>query len=193
MVIATIIVALILLSALVNVLTDRYWFAEVHYSTVFSTMLWTRVVMFLVVGAVVGGVVAGNLYLAYRLRPLLRPSSTEQQALDRYRMVLAGRMAWWIGIVSGLVAFFAGLSGQGHWQTWLLFANGGSFGVKDPQFGTDIGWYVFDYPFWRYLLGVGFTSIILALIGSLAVHYLFGGVRLQGRGDRITTGARAQL
>ena len=73
-VVATIIVALILLSALVNILTDRYWFAEVHYSRVFSTMLWTRVVMFFVVGIVIGGIVGGNLYLAYRLRPLLRPT-----------------------------------------------------------------------------------------------------------------------
>ncbi|HKE63268.1 MAG TPA: UPF0182 family protein [Micromonosporaceae bacterium] len=191
--VATLIVLLILLSVLVDILTDRYWFAEVHYSQVFSTMLWTRVVMFLVVGAVVGGLVAGNLYLAYRLRPLVRPHSAEQNALDRYRSLLSGRMAWWIGIISGLVAFFAGLSGEAHWQTWLLFVNGGSFGIKDPQFGTDIGWYIFDYPFWRYLLGVGFTATVLSLIGALVVHYLFGGVRLQGRGDRITTAARAQL
>jgi uncharacterized protein len=192
-VVATIIVALILLSALVNILTDRYWFAEVHYSRVFSTMLWTRVVMFFVVGIVIGGIVAGNLYLAYRLRPLLRPTSAEQHALDRYRMLLSGRMGWWIGITSGLIGLFSGISGQGHWQTWLLFVNGGSFGIKDPQFGTDIGWYVFDYPFWRYLLGIGFAAMTLSLIGALAMHYIFGGVRLQGRGDRITSAARAQI
>ena len=192
-VVATIVVALILLSALVNILTDRYWFAEVHYSQVFSTMLWTRVVMFFVVGIVIGGIVAGNLYLAYRLRPLLRPSSAEQHALDRYRMLLSGRMGWWIGIIAGLIGLFSGISGQGHWQTWLLFVNGGSFGIKDPQFGTDIGWYVFDYPFWRYLLGIGFAAMTLSLIGTLAMHYIFGGVRLQGRGDRITSAARAQI
>ncbi len=192
-VVATIVVALILLSALVNILTDRYWFAEVHYSRVFSTMLWTRVVMFFVVGIVIGGIVAGNLYLAYRLRPLLRPTSAEQHALDRYRMLLSGRMGWWIGISAGLIGLFSGISGQGHWQTWLLFVNGGSFGIKDPQFGTDIGWYVFDYPFWRYLLGIGFAAMTLSLIGTLAMHYIFGGVRLQGRGDRITSAARAQI
>ena len=141
----------------------------------------------------IGGIVGGNLYLAYRLRPLLRPRSAEQHALDRYRMLLSGRIGWWIGIISGLIGLFAGISGQGHWQTWLLFVNGGSFGVKDPQFGTDIGWYVFDYPFWRYLLGVGFTTMTLSLIGTLAMHYIFGGVRLQGRGERITTAARAQI
>jgi len=165
----------------------------VHYSRVFSTMLWTRVVMFFVVGLVIGGVVAGNLYLAYRLRPLLRPTSPEQHALDRYRMLLSGHIGWWIGIVGGLIGLFSGISGQGHWQTWLLFVNGGSFHVKDPQFGTDIGWYIFDYPFWRYLLGIGFATMTLSLIGTIAMHYIFGGVRLQGRGERITTAARAQI
>jgi uncharacterized protein len=192
-VVAVIIVALILLSALVNILTDRYWFQSVHYSQVFTTMLWTRVVMFFVVGIIIGGITAANLYLAYRLRPLLRPPSAEQHALDRYRVMLSGRMGWWIGIVAGLIGLFSGISGQAHWQTWLLFANGGSFPTSDPQFGTNIGWYIFDYPFWRYLLGIGFAAITLSLIGTLAVHYIFGGIRLQGRGDRITTAARAQL
>src|SRR5215471_15354931 len=96
----TLILLLIALGSLVDVLTDRLWFREVHYSRVFSTMIWTRVLMFLIVGAVTGGVVAGSLYLAYRLRPLLRPTSTEQQALERYRMLLQPRMGWWIGIFS---------------------------------------------------------------------------------------------
>ena len=64
----------------------------------------------------------------------------------------------------------------------MLFRNGGDFGIKDPQFGIDIGFYVFQFPFWRYLLDVGFTATALAILGALAVHYLFGGVRLQGVG-----------
>ena len=35
--------------------------------------------------------------------------------------------------------------------------------------------------------------MVLSLIGALAVHYIFGGVRLQGVGDRMTTAARAHL
>ena len=158
-------------------------------------MIWTRVVLFLVFGvARSAAIVGGNLYLAYRLRPLLRPRSAEQQALERYRMVCSRASACWIGAdLRRSSACSPASPAQSHWQTWLLFRNGGSFGIKDPQFGIDIGWYVFDYPFWRYLLGVGFTAMFLALLGALAVHYLFGGVRLQGDGDRMTTAARAQL
>ena len=157
-------------------------------------MLLTRLLLFLAVGLGMAVIVGGNLWLAYRLRPRLRPHSPEQATLERYRMVLEpparpldrARRRWCVGL-------FAGLSAQSRWNQWLLFRNGGDFGVKDPEFGVDIGFYVFQLPFWRYLLGVGFTAVVLAVIGALAVHYLFGGVRLQGVGDRMTNAARAHL
>src|SRR6185369_6215716 len=189
----TLAVLLLLAGGLVDILTDRLWFKEVHYSRVYSTMLWTRIGLFFVFGALMAGIVGGNLYLAYRLRPLLRPRSAEQHALDRYRMIFQPRIGLWIGVITGFIGLFAGLSGKGQWQRWLLFRNGGSFGVKDAQFGVDVGWYIFRFPFWRYLLGVGFTTIFLSLFAALAVHYLFGGIRLQGEGDRMTTAARVHL
>jgi uncharacterized membrane protein (UPF0182 family) len=75
----------------------------------------------------------------------------------------------------------------------MLFRNGGDFGIKDPQYGVDIGFYVFKFPFYRYLLNVGFTATALAILGVVAVHYLYGGVRLQGVGDRMSTGARIHI
>jgi uncharacterized protein len=173
--------------------TDWLWFDEVDYTNVFSGMLVTRLLLFLAVGLGMAVVVGGNLWLAHRLRPKLRPHSAEQATLERYRMLLGPRFRTWIVLVSLLVAFFAGLSAQSRWSQWLLFRNGGDFGVKDPEFGTDIGFYVFQLPFWRYLLGIGFTAVVLAVIGALAVHYIFGGVRLQGVGDRMTNAARAHL
>jgi uncharacterized membrane protein (UPF0182 family) len=108
-------------------------------------------------------------------------------------MIIAPRLGTWIAVITVIIGFFAGLSAQGRWKDWMLFRNGGNFGVKDPQFNVDIGFYVFDYPMWRYALGVAFTAVVLSVLGALAVHYIFGGVRLQGVGDRMTTAARAHL
>ncbi|MGW4296064.1 UPF0182 family membrane protein, partial [Micromonospora chersina] len=177
----------------VNAWTDWLWFDEVRYTQVFTGVLATRLLLFLVIGLGMAAIVAGNLWLAYRLRPQLRPHSAEQATLERYRMLLSPRLGTWIALASAVIGLFAGLSAQSRWSQWLLFRNGGSFGVKDPEFGIDIGFYVFQLPFWRYLLGVGFTAVVLALLGALAVHYIFGGVRLQGVGDRMTNAARAHL
>ncbi len=192
-VLAAVVVLFMLLGWLDDVWTNYLWFEQVKQPSVYTTQLWTRLGLFLVFAVVVGGVVAANLWLAFRTRPLLRFHSPEQQALERYRALLAPRFGLWLGLLAGLIGLFGGLSGQGRWQQWLLFHNAQPFGAKDPQFGVDIGFYVFRYPFWRYLVGVGFTTVVLSLIGALAVHYIFGGVRLQGTGERITTAARAQL
>ncbi|MFC0005868.1 UPF0182 family membrane protein [Micromonospora siamensis] len=173
--------------------TDWLWFSEVRYTEVFTGVLTTRLLLFLTVGLGMAAVIGGNLWLAHRLRPKLRPHSLEQATLERYRMLLSPRLGTWIAVVAGVIGLFAGLSAQSRWNQWLLFRNGGNFGVKDPEFGVDVGFYVFQLPFWRYLLGVGFTAVVLSLLGALAVHYVFGGVRLQGVGDRMTNAARAHL
>ncbi|WP_433214936.1 UPF0182 family protein [Dactylosporangium sp. CS-047395] len=182
-----------LFDRVVGAWADYLWFSEVKYTQVFTGVLTTRIWMFLIFGVAVGLVIAGNLYLAYRTRPLLRPHSAEQHALDRYRLFLLPHMTGWILLVAGLIGLFSGLSAQGHWQDWMLFSNSTPFGQTDPQFHVDLSFYVFEYPFWRYLLGVGFTAVVFSLIGALALHYLFGGVRLQGAGERMTAAARAHL
>src|SRR5262245_37354799 len=192
-VISVVLILLTVLGRLVDLWTDWLWFSEVNYTSVFGGLIRAKILLFLIFGLAMAGFVGGNLYLAYRLRPLLRTHSAEQHALERYRMVLTPRIGLWISVAAGLLGLFAGLSAQGHWQQWLLFWNGGPFGITDPQFHVDISFYVFDYPFYRYLLDVGFTATTLAVLGSVAVHYLYGGVRLQGVGDRMTAGARAHL
>src|SRR5947209_8196601 len=72
-----------LLDRVVDAWTDWLWFSEAHYTRVFSGVLTTRIALFALFGLAVALVVGANLYLAYRLRPLLRPHSAEQHTLDR--------------------------------------------------------------------------------------------------------------
>jgi uncharacterized membrane protein (UPF0182 family) len=192
-VIGAALLGLLFLNQAVDLWTDWLWFGEVGYTSVFGGLIRTKIWLFLLFGIGVGAFIAANLYLGFRLRPMMRANSPEQHALERYRMLLSPRIGLWIITVGAVIGLFAGLSGQAHWQQWMLFRNGEPFGIADPQFGTDVGFYVFDYPFWRYLLDVGFTATALSVIGALAIHYLYGGVRLQGVGDRMSVGARAHL
>jgi uncharacterized protein len=192
-VLAVLLVLMAIADRAFDIWADWLWFDEVGYTDVFTGVLTTRALLFLTFGLGVGLVIAVNLYLAYRMRPLLRPHSAEQHALDRYRMFLLPRMGTWITVLAGLVGLFAGIAAQSRWQQWLLFTNSEPFGVADPHFGVDISFYIFEYPFYRYLLGVGFFAVVVSLLGALGLHYLLGGVRLQGAGDRMTASARAHL
>jgi hypothetical protein len=97
--------------------------------------------------------------------------------------------------IGGFVAlfYFAGTSGSTLWSSWLLFKNSTDFGVKDPQFNLDISFFAFRLPFWQTLIGWGISTLVLAVIASVAVHYLYGGIRLQVQEDRTTVAARLQI
>jgi uncharacterized membrane protein (UPF0182 family) len=112
---------LIVASQIVDLWTDRLWFSEVGYTAVFGGLLRTKVLLFALFGGAFGGFLGGNLYLAFRIRPLLLGNSPEQEALDRYRTVLSPRLGLWTSLVGTVVGLFAGLSGEGHWQQWMLF------------------------------------------------------------------------
>ncbi len=181
--------------ALVSLYTDVLWFREVHYSPVFRTVLETRVIMFVLFGAGMAIIVGTNLFIAHALRPQFRPMSLEQQNLERYRVAFEPRLRLLVFGIAGLLGVITGMSAQGGWKTWLMWRNGVPFGVSDPQFHRDLSYYAFTYPFQRYVLGFLFTAVVLSLVGSLVVHYLFGAIRLQTQtaGERMTAAARAHL
>src|SRR3954467_6601587 len=181
------------IGTLTNVYVDYLWFDETRFTEVFWTELQSRALLFALAGAATGGLVALAIYLAYRFRPTFRPMSLEQQNLERYRQSLEPRRTLVLSIVGIVLGLFAGFTAQGSWDTWLTFKNGTNFGTKDAQFGLDVSFFVFDYPFWRLVLGFAFAIVLLALIGSLLTHYIFGGLRLQTPGQKLTSAARVQI
>ncbi|WP_326600690.1 UPF0182 family membrane protein [Streptomyces sp. NBC_01803] len=173
--------------------TDWLWYRSVDYTSVYRTELVTRATMFAVFGSVMTLAVGFNIWLAHRLRPPLSAMSMEQQNLDRYRMSIAPYKRWVLVAVSLLIGLIAGGSASGQWRTWLAWVNGTSFGVKDPQFGMDVAFFAFDYPFYRFLLGFGFAVVVLSTLAAALTHYLYGGIRLTTPGSRITQSATGHL
>jgi uncharacterized protein len=183
----------VLYGVLVSFWTDWMWFDSIGFRQVFTTALATRVGLFVFFGALMGAVVAANAVIAYRLRPRYRPMSVEQQSLERYREAIDPIRRWVVLGVAALLGLMAGGSAAAEWQTFLLWRNGRSFGSQDPQLGTDIGFFAFDYPWWRFLVSFGFAAIILGLIAAAVTHYLYGGIRLQSVGEKVAPAAQAHL
>nr|WP_179519473.1 UPF0182 family protein [Nocardioides perillae] len=182
----------VLLTALSSVYTERLWFDAVGYLGVFSTVLWTRVGLFLVFGALMAIVVGVNMAVAFKTRPLFRPPSPEQGNLDRYREAVLPIRTWLLVGVAVVMGIFAGTSATGQWRSYLLWRNGVDFGTTDPYFDRDVGFYVFELPWWHYLVDFTMAAAVIGAMAAAVVHYLFGGIRLQGR-DRLTGAAQVQL
>jgi uncharacterized membrane protein (UPF0182 family) len=192
-IVAVLLVLFTVIGTLTNVYVDYLWYDETRFTEVFWTEVQTRALLFAVAGVATGGLTALAVYLAYRFRPTFRPMSLEQQNLERYRQSLEPRRKTVLTGLAVVLGLFAGVTAQGSWQTWLTFRNATDFGRTDPQFGKDISFFVFDYPFYRLALGFAFAIVILALIGSLLTHYVFGGLRLQTPGQKLSAAARVQL
>ncbi len=178
---------------LISTYTDWLWFGEVGFRSVFTKVLLTRLILFLVVGVVVGLIVWLALLLAYRSRPVFVPVSGPNDPVARYRTTVMTRLRLFGLVIPIVIGLFAGLIAQSSWVTVQLFFNGGAFGVTDPEFGLDVGFYTFDLPFYRFVLNWLFVAVLLAFFASLVTHYIFGGLKLAGRGGTLTNAARVQL
>jgi uncharacterized protein len=177
----------------VNLVTERMWFESVDYTAVWSTRLLTQIGLFVLAGVLMAAAVVVNASIAYRLRPQYRPMSVEQQSLDRYRDAIDPVRRWVVAAAAILIALIAGGSASANWETFLLWRNGRDFGLTDPQFGTDIGFYAFVWPWWRFLVSFGFGVVIIGLIAAAVTYYVYGAVRLQTAGEKVTPAAQAHL
>ncbi len=173
--------------------TEFLWYESVGYRTVLTTRLLTQVILFVGAGVITGLLVWSSLHLAYRNRPIYAPSSPEQVNLDRYRAALDPvRRLVFIGAPI-LLGLFAGSAMAGQWQTLLLWWHRQPFGVTDPEFGIDVGFFVFTMPWLNVLVSFGTLTVGLALVGALMTHYIYGGLQLQGPGEKTTREARIHL
>jgi uncharacterized membrane protein (UPF0182 family) len=172
---------------------DLLWYRSVDFVNVWQTTLFTKIYLFIGFGLITSIFITANIYLAFRKRPIYVPVAVEADNLERYRAQLEPvRRIVGIGVFLTLF-YFAGSAGAKLWQEWLLFKNATSFGTVDPQFGKDISFFAFKLPMYQSLIGWGISTIILALLASAAVHYIYGGIRTQVKEDRTTVAARVQL
>ncbi|MDQ3577241.1 MAG: UPF0182 family protein, partial [Actinomycetota bacterium] len=192
--IAGIFVVLLLVgSRLLSTYVNWLWFGEVGIRSVFTTVVLTRITLFLVVGALVGGVLALSLWIAYRSRPVFVPVSSADDPLARYRSTVVQRVRLFGIGIPVLVGLIAGSAAQGDWQLAQLMLNRTEFGINDPQFDIDLGFYAFSLPFIGWVISWLFVAVAIGFFGALITHYIFGGIRLAGKGGQLAAAARMQL
>jgi uncharacterized membrane protein (UPF0182 family) len=117
----------------------------------------------------------GNLFIADRAAPTSFPANVHPY-VERFHEVFGQRLRLVRYVAAFVMAIVIALPAVAQWQSWLLFRNSKSFGAADPQFGADVGFYVFQLPFLTFLLDWMFVAVILVLMFTAAAHILNGGV-----------------
>ncbi len=164
--------------------TDNLWFSQLGFRQVFLTQMWTGLGLFLIFGAIMGIAVALTMVIAARLARK-GGGRTSSALLNRYRDLL-GRRLWLAALVPSLFfGFMAGFTAISALPLFLGYVNRTPFGVTDPKFGLDVSFFVFQYPWLRYVNSFALTTLILCAILAGVAHFAlgmltFGGVRPQG-------------
>lgn len=156
-------VALGLLGGIVGLATDVMWYEALGRRDILTTRLWAQVGLFVIgfAGMLLPALI--STWLARRIAPQAPVRQLGQFELpDASRLIGIGLVA-----VAVFLSFGSGAAWASAWETVLLFFNGRAFGVADPALGRDVGFYIFDLPFWRFVLGWATTTLII--IGVLTV------------------------
>lgn len=166
-------------SGIAGVYTDFLWYDDLDASQVFTGVLRARLLLIGVFLAAAFLLVWGNLRIGERLSPSGPRGGPDDEVVQRYREAVgvhAGKVR--LG-VAGALAFLMAAGVGGRWEEFLLFRNQEGFGTRDPQFGRDVSFYVFDLPFRTFVVNWLLFALILTTLVTTAFHYLNGGIRLQ--------------
>ena len=172
---------------------DWLWFKSVDFTNVWSKVLTTKIELFLITGLITSIIISLNVFIAYKRRPFYVPTSIEINGVERIRAQIDPIIRWVFLALFVALTYFAGTSGTLYWKEWLLFKNATPFGVKDEQFGLDISFFAFKLPLYEAIISWAISALVIAALASIFVHYMYGGIRTQGQGDRTTVAARVQL
>ena len=193
-VVVVLIVIFASLKSVATIYTDSLWFSSVKQHAVWSTLLAVKVGLFAAFGAAFFAVLWVNLLVCDRLAgPVTSASEPEDELVRRYRTAIrpySGRIYAGIALVVALIAASGTI---GEWQNWILFRHGGNFGVTDPQFHRDAGFFVFKLPFLSFIVNWSLASLVVISVITAIFHYLNGGIRPQRARPRVRPVVKAHL
>lgn len=182
---------------LVGFYTDWLWFGEVDFRGVFTRVVVTRIILFIVFALLAGLITWAAGYLTWKNRPHDLADLDLNSPVHQYRQSVDRSVKGLLVALPVVIGIFAGLTGQAQWRNVLMFVNGENFGIQDPQFGHDLGFYAFTAPFLRLVQSSLSTWLIIAFLISLVGYYLLGAIRIgnQAAGIKgtVTKPARIQL
>src|ERR1700730_572235 len=151
-----IVACFIVLGLTSDFLVDWAWFSAIGYLDVFGTILGGKAVLFFAVfaGSAIFLWVNGSLASRFaRRRRHVHPVDFEResegvQTLPELLELMRQRLPWRLLIagVAGVLAILLAAGEVSNWDVFKRFVYQVPYGLSDPQYGKDIGFYLFSLP-----------------------------------------------
>ncbi|MFQ6122543.1 MAG: UPF0182 family protein [Dehalococcoidales bacterium] len=156
-----------------GIYTEWLWFDSLGFSSIYTTILTTKLWLFAVGAFVFLALLVSNLFLARRLSPVRGDSIFIGQTLVVVRRVLD------IGILGAAIflSLIFGLVTSGQWETVLRFSKATNFNITEPLLGRDVAFYIFNLPLYQFTQGWLIWATVIILIFTAVIYGLNLGFR----------------
>ncbi|MGB8859337.1 MAG: UPF0182 family protein [Ilumatobacteraceae bacterium] len=171
---------------------DYLWHDSVGRTDVFWGVLGAKFTMFALFAGTFIVIALLNLIIADRLAPATFSANTHP-LVERFHEFFGHRMRLFrfgVAIIFGLLFAAPAID---RWQDWLMFRNSKSFGISDPYFGNDVGFYMFKLPFVTFVLDWLFLAVLFITLLVVATHVLSGGIVIQPPKPKVRRATKAHV
>ena len=158
-----VIILLLSFNWIVTTYTEWLWFSAQDYQRFWLTQWGVRVAAFLVSFIVAAAVLLINWRVAYK-------NARRYKGISHLRLLELPGVSSLITGTALLIAFIFAAAGAAEWQRLLLYYFRRPFGVEDPIFGLDVGFYLFELPLFRFLHGWLTPLVVFTLLGVVGIY-----------------------
>lgn len=182
--------------------TDWLWFESMHYQNTFLTIIFSEIGLKVAVGAVFFVLLIINLIPTksqlIKAANLNRLVEDENNVVTLYKSPLSkyaksGPILAVYTLISLVMAFFVGTAVTGDWVILQKFLHPTPFGQVDPVFFKDIGFYVFQLPFYEFIYRLFIWSVILIAFWVAVAYFVADSASGQGKGFLKSDAARYHI
>lgn len=170
--------------------TDYLWFDQLGFAQILQVRWLSILVMFLIGFVAMAVPLWAVMQVAFRTRPMYAQLSSQ---LDRYQELIEPLRRFGMVAIPVLFGLFSGVAASSRWETAQLWLHRQDFGQSDPQFGLDVGFYVFEVPFYQQVLGFAQLVLFACFAATVAIAYLYGSLRISGRDFRVARTTRIMM
>lgn len=162
---------------------DWLWFKSLNYQSVFVTYLFSELGIGFAVGIFAFLFLFVNLLFTRRsvinaARSLQFEAESDLEEGNVFHQIpwsqyINNRNLTTVFVVISLIlAYLLGKAATGNWIILQKFLNPTMFGIADPVFQKDIGFYVFSLPFYQFLYKISMWLVVVAAFLVAVIYFL---------------------
>ncbi len=194
--IVAVLMAFYLLNLFLKYYGDWLWFNNMHYGSVFNTMIIAKAVSFIFF------FLAFVLFFSLHIRIARKRGASargtqffpdddpRQNILEIYK----GKAVFWLwAILTLFLGITSSLYAVDHWNNFLQFMHASSFGFQEPVFGKDPGFYIFKLPVYQFITNWYLFMVVLTFLAVVVSYYLDNAIYTNGQNFQISRQVKRHL